>query len=173
MSNFDLCYPSIIREEGGYVNNAKDPGGMTNLGVTKRRWEEWTGHPASEADMRALTVPIVAPFYRTNYWNAIHGDLLPLGLALCLFHCAVNSGAGRAAKLLQAMVGAAPDGAIGPSTLRAVAAFVAARGQATTIHTFQDSYRAFYRSLAGFTTFGKGWLNRAADVEQEALGLVR
>ena len=28
----------ILKEEGGYVNNDKDPGGETNFGVSKRRF---------------------------------------------------------------------------------------------------------------------------------------
>lgn len=172
MTAFDTCYASVIKSEGGFVNNRHDKGGVTNLGVTKRAWEAWIGHPVGEADMRALTVPMVAPFYRAMYWNVVHGDSLPLSLALCMFHCGVNSGPGRAAKLLQAMVGAVPDGSVGPGTLRAVAAFVAAHGERAAIMTFQDNYRAFYRSLADFAVFGKGWLNRAADVEQQAVGMI-
>ena len=32
----------------------KDPGGMTNLGVTKRVYEAWVGKEVDESDMRAL-----------------------------------------------------------------------------------------------------------------------
>lgn len=169
MTAFDTCYASVIHSEGGFTNNVHDNGGMTNLGVTKRAWERWLGHSVTEADMRALTVPVVAPFYRAQYWNVVHGDSLPLGVALCAFHCAVNSGPGRAAKLLQGIVGSVPDGAIGPGTLRSVVAWVAAHGQKALISAFQDSYRAYYRTLDDFPVFGKGWFNRAADIEQQAL----
>ena len=42
--NFDTALKAILHHEGGFVNHPKDPGGMTNLGVTKRVWEEWVGH---------------------------------------------------------------------------------------------------------------------------------
>jgi lysozyme family protein len=34
--NFDDALKAILKHEGGYVNHPKDPGGMTNLGVTKK-----------------------------------------------------------------------------------------------------------------------------------------
>ena len=46
----------ILHHEGGYVNHPRDPGGETNLGVTKRVYEEFGG----EKDMKDLTVEDVA-----------------------------------------------------------------------------------------------------------------
>ena len=37
--NYDKCLEMILHHEGGYVNHPKDPGGETNLGVTKRVYE--------------------------------------------------------------------------------------------------------------------------------------
>ena len=37
------CPEMILHHEGGYVNHPKDPGGETNLGVTKRVYEDWGG----------------------------------------------------------------------------------------------------------------------------------
>jgi lysozyme family protein len=172
MTAFDTCFASVIHSEGGFSNNPRDPGGITNLGVTKRAWEAWVGHSVTEQDMRQLTPAIVAPFYRANYWNAVHGDSFPVGIALCLFHCAVNAGPKRAATLLQGIVGAVPDGAIGAGTQAAVRAFLSARGEQALVAAFQDALRAYYRSLSTFEVFGRGWLNRARDVEQQALALV-
>ena len=41
--NYEHCLEMILHHEGGYVNHPKDPGGETNLGVTKRVYEEWGG----------------------------------------------------------------------------------------------------------------------------------
>ena len=41
--NFSKCLTLILHHEGGWVNHPRDPGGETNLGVTKRVWEEWGG----------------------------------------------------------------------------------------------------------------------------------
>jgi len=41
--NFESCLANLLKHEGGYVNHPDDPGGMTNLGVTKKVWEEFLG----------------------------------------------------------------------------------------------------------------------------------
>ena len=78
-NNFKHCLEIILHHEGGYVNHPKDPGGMTNLGVTKRVYESWVGKEVNESDMRALTPEDVAPIYEKNYWKSIKGDDLPGG----------------------------------------------------------------------------------------------
>ena len=105
------------------MNHPKDPGGMTNLGCTKKVWEEHCGHEVDEKTMRALTPADVAPLYKTKYWDKVRGDELPSGVDYAVFDAAINSGPGRAAKWLQTCVGVEPDGGIGPKTLAAVAAF--------------------------------------------------
>ena len=63
-SNWDTCLAHVLKSEGGFSNHKDDPGGMTNLGVTKKVWEEWTGKPATEQAMRGLTHDDVAPLYK-------------------------------------------------------------------------------------------------------------
>ena len=159
--NWDEAFAHVLKYEGGYVNHPSDPGGMTNLGVTKRVWEEWTGKPATEADMRSLTPEMVGPLYKKRYWDVVRGDDLPSGVDFCMFDCAVNAGVGRASKFLQQAVGVLADGQIGPKTLAAVTAKPADE----VIAAFCDLREAHYKSLSTFPTFGKGWLNRLASVE--------
>ena len=166
--NFEQCLALVLKHEGGYVNNPKDPGGRTNLGVTQKVWEEWVGHPVDEAAMRALTPSDVAPLYKKNYWDKIKGDDLPAGVDYACFDLAVNSGVGRAAKLLQQAVGVSADGAIGPATLDAVAS-QNPRDVATEVC---DLRLKFLQSLPIFATFGKGWTRRVSEVEETAFKMV-
>jgi lysozyme family protein len=166
--NFEQCLALVLKHEGGYVNNSKDPGGRTNLGVTQKVWEEWVGHPVDEAAMRALTPQDVAPLYKKNYWDKIKGDDLPAGVDYSCFDLAVNSGVGRAAKILQQAVGANPDGAIGPASLDAVEK-ANPRDVATEIC---DLRLKFLQSLPIFATFGKGWTRRVSEVEETAFKMV-
>ena len=163
-ANFDACLARVLASEGGFGNHPLDPGGMTNLGVTKRVWEEFVGHPVSEADMRALTPDKVAPLYRRKYWDKVSGDQLPAGLDYAVFDAAINSGPGRAAKWLQALVGATQDGAIGPGTMAAVAA----KPVQHLIAQYNDTRLQFLESLPTWGTFGKGWGNRIAHVQSTA-----
>lgn len=162
--NFTTCLARVLASEGGFVNNPADPGGMTNLGCTKAVWEEFIGHPVSELDMRALTPDMVAPLYKSKYWDKVSGDQLPKGLDYAVFDAAINSGPGRAAKWLQVVVGAAQDGAIGPGTLAAVAA----KPVQTLIAQYNDTRLQFLESLPTWKTFGKGWGNRVAQVQSAA-----
>ena len=154
----------ILKYEGGYVNHKDDPGGRTNLGVTQRVWEEWTGKPATEEDMRGLTVAMVSPLYKKRYWDAVRGDDLPSGVDLCVFDCAVNAGVGRASKFLQQAVGVNADGQIGPMTVAATTAKPAEE----VIEAFCNLREAHYKSLSTFATFGKGWMRRLDSVEAES-----
>jgi lysozyme family protein len=167
-ANFDACLAKLLSHEGGYVNHPSDPGGMTNLGVTARVWEEWVGHPVDEKQMRALTPETVAPLYKKKYWDACHADDLVPGLDYAVFDVAVNSGVGRAVKFLQSCVGATPDGGYGPAT----AALVEKAQQedpARLISLYCSKRLEFLESLATFATFGKGWSRRVAEVKEVAL----
>ncbi len=167
--NFEQCLAFVLKSEGGFVNNLKDPGGMTSLGVTKAVWENWVGHPVTETDMRALGPQDVSPLYKTNYWDKISGDSLPLGVDYAVFDMAVNSGVNRAAKTLQQILGVTPvDGQIGPATLSACEE-VNARDVATRVC---EARLAFLQGLPTFPTFGKGWSNRVSEVEKIAFNMV-
>jgi lysozyme family protein len=162
--NFESALEHALKSEGGFVNHPRDPGGMTNLGVTKRVWEEWVGHEVDEKAMRALTPETVGPMYKTKYWDKIKGDELPAGVDYIVFDAAINSGPGRAAKWLQTVVGAVPDGAIGAGTL----AKVAAMPSADIVEKYQQTRLQFLQSLPTWDTFGKGWGRRVAEVEDAA-----
>jgi lysozyme family protein len=165
--NFDSALSAVLKHEGGFVNHPLDPGGMTNLGVTKAVWEEWVGHPVSEKDMRALTPAAVAAMYRRKYWDKVQGDHLPSGLDHAVFDLAVNSGPGRASKFLQEIVGAKPDGFIGPQTLT----LIAQKDPKELVKDYNAKRQAFLEGLPTFSTFGKGWTRRVAEVTQEALAM--
>jgi lysozyme family protein len=165
--NFDAALKHVLVSEGGYVFHKLDPGGMTNLGVTKKVWEEWVGHEVDERTMRNLTPELVGPMYRAKYWDKIKGDILPTGVDYIVFDAAVNSGPGRAAKWLQACVGVEPDGDIGPKTLAAVNAFDASQ----LIEDYAKRRLSFLMDLQTWETFGKGWSRRVAEVQKTGLDM--
>lgn len=167
-SNFDACFKELLKHEGGFVNHPKDPGGITNLGVTKKTWDEWTGKDNSIDDMKALTPDAVKPIYENRYWDACRCDDLASGVDYVVFDTAVNSGKVRAIKFLQSVVGAVPDGAIGPVTI----ASANDKGERLTIEQFIDKREAFLRALPTFPTFGNGWLIRTKEVRAKALEMV-
>lgn len=161
----------LLVHEGGFSNHSQDPGGMTNLGVTQRVWQEWVGHDVDEKQMRALTPEMVAPLYKRKYWDACRCDDLVSGLDYAVFDVAVNSGPGRAIKFLQSCVGATPDGGYGSITSALVQK--AQQGDvARLIELYCAKRLEFLQALPTFATFGKGWSRRVAEVKQTALQMV-
>jgi lysozyme family protein len=171
INNFEKCLEMLLVHEGGFVNHPDDPGGMTNLGVTKKVWEEWVGHDVSEKEMRNLTPTMVASLYKRKYWDACRADELVSGLDYCVFDVAVNSGVGRAIKLLQQTVGATPDGGYGSITAALVKE--AEKDPEKIISLFSSRRLEFLESLKAFPTFGKGWSRRVAEVKEKALEMAR
>jgi lysozyme family protein len=168
--NFDICLAKMLAHEGGFVNHPQDPGGMTNLGVTKRVWEEWVGHEVDEKQMRALTPETVAPLYKRKYWDAVRADDLVAGVDYVVFDVAVNSGPGRAVKFLQSAVGVTADGGFGPATLAAVKK--SEEDPTKLIELYCAKRLEFLQSLKTFETFGKGWSRRVAEVKEAALKML-
>ena len=164
LSNFPASLALVLQSEGGFVNHKFDPGGMTNLGVTRNVWKEWVKRDVDEAEMRALTPELVTPLYKARYWDACRCDDLPRGVDYCVFDSAVNMGSSRAAKLLQAALGVTADGSIGRATIAAATA----ADPVELLEAFSLGKEEFYKSLPTFATFGKGWLNRVAHVQDAA-----
>lgn len=162
--NFGIALKALLKHEGGFVNHPADPGGMTNLGVTKKVWEEWVGRPVTEKEMRALTPEAVAPLYRRKYWDKVQADFLPTGVDMAVFDFAVNSGPGRAAKLLQKVLGVTQDGAIGPQTLLKATNVDSSK----LVADYNAERLAFLQALPHWDTFGKGWGRRVAEVTAQA-----
>ncbi len=163
--NFDQSLEMLLHHEGGYVWHPEDPGGETNLGVTRAVYEQWVGRQVMDGEMKRLTVSDVAPIYKKNYWDRIRGDDLPSGLDFAAFDWAVNSGTGRPAKVIQKYISAKQDGAIGPRTL----ALVSENDPSDMIHYLYEQRQKFYERLKTFKTFGKGWTRRNQETLKAAM----
>ena len=169
-NNFKECLDLVLKSEGGWtgVDGLKgDPGGETNLGVTKRVWEEYVGHPVES--LKKLTKEDVAPLYEQKYWRSCYGEVLPRGLDFLVFSMGVNAGAGRAVKLLQSSLGCVADGVIGPRTRE----LISASDVSKLITKFSETRREYYRALKTFPVFGRGWLSRVDKEETEALSMAK
>ena len=173
-ANFAKAMVFLMQREGGYQANPADRGNYlngqlvgTNHGVTAKAWAEYTGKALGPADMKALTVQEISPFYRDRYWTACGCDALPSGVDLAVFDMAVNSGVATAAKTLQSAVGAVSDGKIGPATIAAASQ----RDSATLVVLYCMRRIMYVTGLDNFKAFGKGWCKRIALVMAQALDM--
>lgn len=108
---FDEAFERVIGHEGGYVDNAHDPGGRTKYGISQR------AYPGE--DILGMTLTRAKFLYFRDYWGPAGCDSLPPEVRFDMFDLAVNSGVKGAIKLLQTVVGTAADGILGPKTLAA------------------------------------------------------
>ena len=172
--NFPAIMAAIYTLEGGFSNDPRDPGGMTEHGVTAASWAAWLRVPLSTitaAQMQALTTAETDPFYRAMYWNIIDGDMLRSGVDAMLMHMAVNAGEGVAGRELQAIVGVQQDAQIGPKTLAAVETYIQYAGVKALITAIASAQLAHYMSLPGWVYYHDGWTNRVNAIEALAQGL--
>src|SRR5690606_7617867 len=93
---FETCLAQVLRHEGGYVDHPLDPGGATNMGITRKtlaRWRRvapWSDLP--KAAVETLSRQEASRIYRQFYWDLCRAGQLPPGVDLAVFDYAVNSG---------------------------------------------------------------------------------
>lgn len=147
-SAFDL----LMLNEGGYVNNSHDKGGVTKYGISKKAYPD--------VDIENLTLEQAKEIYKKDYWNKCKCDYLPDCLSVAVFDFAVNSGVKRAIKYLQLSLGVTADGIIGNQTIGAC-------NRLPTKNILEDYLNKrlqYLMSLKDFKYFGNGWGKRVERV---------
>lgn len=164
--NFEKALAETLKHEGGFSNHPADPGGATMKGITLAVYREFKRNQhLTPDDLKNITDKDVRDIYHSKYWTPCRCDDLVSGVDVAVFDLAVNSGIGRAAKILQESVGAKPDGIIGPHTL----SLVRAANPKLLVLQIQDTRQRFLEGLKTFPVFGKGWTKRVNEVKDFAL----
>ncbi len=152
----------VLRHEGGYVNNPKDPGGETKYGISKRTYPN--------LDIKNLTIDQATDIYYRDWWTHFtYNQITNSAVATKVFDTSVNLGASRCHKLLQrclqvnGFANIVDDGNLGPKTFAAVNAC-----DATVLLTaFRQAQANYYNALVAAhpedQQFLKGWLSRAQE----------
>ncbi len=175
--NFNFAVAEIFKHEGGYVDHKNDPGGATNMGITRRTLASWRGAKPywklPKSEVKNLKKSEAKRIYKAQYWDRVNGNKLPSGLDLALFDFAVNSGSFRAVKMLQRQVKVRQDGIVGVITLAAINRQIALIGARKIIQNLCRARLGFLRRLKIFSTFGRGWKRRVVSVEHASLKLAQ
>ncbi|MGC8524366.1 MAG: glycoside hydrolase family 108 protein [Acidibrevibacterium sp.] len=168
---FARCFAETIGEEGGFSADPDDPGnwsgGAIGLGACRGTKFGISAAAYPGLDIASLSLADAKAIYARDYWAPIEGDKLPPALAMLVFDAAVNDGVGAAARWLQAAVGVATDGVIGPATLAAVAA--RHNDLLALCATFQAARLA---ALPADARFLSGWRLRICRIALAAGGLL-
>lgn len=162
----------IVRYEGGYCWDRGDAGGPTKFGITcydlaEHRHQKMTSMAAWAPIVRAMPLSEAEEIYAAKYAVQCRFNELGSGKDCCIFDFGVNSGSSRAIKFAQQVVGVGPDGVLGPISLTAINDY----DSGSFVNHLCDLRMAFLRRLGNWSTFGKGWTARVADLRHYALGL--
>ena len=155
MGDFHRCISLILGEEGGIEKHRKDPGGLTNYGISQRSYPT--------LNIAALTLDDAKAIYRRDYWNPIRGDELPSGLDLTLFDSAINQGPVTAIQLLQHALQIKADGRLGPITLAA-----SIQAMPDLLDAFDAERALRYEFNRNEEVFGRGWYRRLLRINRRA-----
>lgn len=125
MAQLDPIAKFILSYEGGFVNDPKDRGGATNMGVTIATWRaqgyDKNGDGVIDVkDLKLLSVQDVMKIMRNNYWNRWKADSIQdQNLANTLVDWVWSSGK-NGIVIPQQMLGVTADGIVGPKTIKAL-----------------------------------------------------
>jgi len=147
---FETSIARLLGNEGGLVDNPKDPGGLTQWGISQRSYPS--------LNIRALTREQAEAVYLHDFWMPIDADEMPDAIGFQLLDFAVNSGVGTALRVLQRAVGVADDGHIGPVTLAAIRAVE----PHDLIMRFLAERLIFMTNCANWPDASRGWVRRVA-----------
>lgn len=164
--NLPACLAITLPHEGGWSDHPKDPGGATMKGITLNTYRRWKPG-ATKYQLRTITNSEVEMIYRDGFWKPVRGDQLPAGVDAAVFDYGVNSGPPRAIKEMQRVLGVVADGDIGPATLSKLRAVDGKR----VIQGICRRRLSFMQSLKIWSTFGRGWSRRVADVEAKSVAM--
>lgn len=175
-TNWKESYKKILKAEGGFVNDKDDRGGMTIFGLTRKNYPVLFLWDKVDEMLKNGKIPdrdllLKDPYgievestYKTCFWKACKCDNLPDKLDYCVFSCAVNCGTGRAAKILQGVVGATQDGIIGNKTIELVNKFEVS----DLLERFAQAWKYYYKKIVDNNPsqkkFYRGWINRVNEI---------
>lgn len=161
-ADYGECERRILLSEGGYTNDPRDPGGPTNWGITLADARlHWKPNATAE-DVRAMPRSVAERIYKEKYWDALSGDVLPAGVDYAVFDYGVNSGIGRAGRVLRAVLG------LPTNDWRVDASVLDRLGRVDAQHVADavcQERLTFLQRLPTWHVYGMGWSRRVASVK--------
>src|ERR1035437_3320432 len=164
--NEPIFEKGVIAHEGGtYTDGVHpcDPGGPTRWGITLIDYRLHFDPHGTAADVRVMPLAVALRIYLTKYWNnpSVRGDDLPCGLDYSAADYGVNSGVGRAGKVLRRLLSLSDHTSL---VTAEVLAAVALRDPKALITAMNAERLRFLQSLPIWHTYKNGWTTRIREV---------
>ena len=136
MIPFQAAVKFVLQKEGGYVNSPNDPGGETNMGISKKQYPE--------EDIKNLTLARAIELYKSDYWDANSLDDMDFPLCICAFDAYVQHKPTTVQTLLDASNG----------------------DWVTFIAKRISYYMLLINKNPALRVFQRGWVNRMVDLKK-------
>lgn len=174
--NFDICLPVLLKNEGGFQNNPKDPGNWTG-GHIARGELKGTKYGISAAQYPSLDIANLTPaqageIYWHDYWLPNMCEEMPLPIALLHFDASVMSSPRESLRWLQHAIGALVDGRWGPQTAAMVAQPRDDEQMVSVLDDMAAGRRAYLKGLPDAPEFYAGWEARVDRTLEQATALI-
>lgn len=168
MTDFDTAVTFVLANEGGLIEDASDPGGITNFGISLRFLTSLNQN-YDPTFVKLMTIDQAKLIYKNEFWaHNPYYQIINQRVCNYVFDAAVNMGPATAIKIVQRALWAlnkqinfvADDGILGAKTLDAInnAGFL-------LCGPLLAERAGYYRQLAASNPdqkkFIDGWLNRA------------
>lgn len=112
MADYELFYPKLRVNEGGYVKDPLDRGGETYAGISRRWYFDWIGWKyVDKGDFYNPELDkCVKEFYKKEFWDYLKLDkVIDQELAENICDFGIHSGTNRAVKTIQKIINIAND----------------------------------------------------------------
>lgn len=176
MAKVDILWPFIKSFEGGFVNDPRDSGGATNMGITIATWRAQGYDKDGDGDidvddLRRISEADAKRIFQRNYWSRWKAELIDdQSIANLLVDWVWCSGA-YGIKIPQRVLGVAADGIVGPMTLEAIRA-ASCKSFFYTLHKERKEYlQRICQTNPTNKVFLKGWLRRLDAIQYGSLTL--
>jgi len=185
MSDFTQAIVVVLRNEGGWVDNPKDPGGETAWGIStliinqSKITNEELGFTAGVDPvvdnrqpgwLKKLSVDGAKAIYKKLFWDKFHYEnILDQRVATKIFDCGINCGPKRAHIMAQKAAnvlgqGLVVDGILGPHSMSSINVCDPDKFLQAMCEEMKKYYIAISTSNPTLKVFLKNWLYRASWV---------
>lgn len=166
---FDQAFARLIKTEGGLSMDPDDPGNWTGgrKGVGELKGTKYgiAANTYGDIDIANLTLDQAKAIYYRDWWLKAGGDDLDGAIMFQLWQFAVNAGMSTAKRCLQRAVRVADDGKIGEITIEKVNSMDV---NDVLFRLLAQEIRHYTSLRDGFIKYGRGWMNRIAEVLEYA-----
>lgn len=192
-NNFDIAQEFTARWEGCLSDDAADRGGLTHWGVSMAFLSDFARSkrgaallasigveplPVCRETIKALTKNQAEIIFKSEFWDRLNLDELPLKMGVLLYDAAVNSGRTQSVKLAQRGFNICScgdtlevDGVLGSLTIGALSRHNTQRVRQSILDARADFYREIVNRRPSQRVFLRGWLNRVNDLREYVEGI--